>query len=55
MVAAHVPMDVRYKFFPKAFEFATDTEGLQVATVDGLTTTRYKHFCGKNPKLFIHL
>jgi hypothetical protein len=37
MVAAHVPMDVRYKLFPKAFEYAT---------VDGLTTTRYKHFCG---------
>jgi hypothetical protein len=55
MVAAHVPMDVRYKLFQKAFEYATDTDGLQVGTVDGRTTTRYKHFCGKNPKFAHHL
>jgi hypothetical protein len=55
MVAAHVPMEIRYKLFPKAFEYATDSNGLQVATVDELTTTRFKHFCGKNPKFAHHL
>jgi hypothetical protein len=30
MVAANVPMTIRYKLFPKAFEYATDTDGLHV-------------------------
>jgi hypothetical protein len=55
MVAANVPMTIRYKLFPKAFEYATDTDGLQVTTIDGLTTTQYKHFCGKNPNFAQHL
>jgi hypothetical protein len=55
MVAANVPVTIRYKLFPKAFEYATDTDGLQVTTIDGLTTTRYKHFCGRNPKFAQHL
>jgi hypothetical protein len=55
MVAANVPMTIRYKLFPKAFEYATDRDGLQVTTIDGLTSTRYKHFCGKNPKFAQHL
>jgi hypothetical protein len=50
-----VAMEIRYTLFPKAFEYATDTDGLQVATFDGQTTTRYKHFCGKNPKFAHHL
>jgi hypothetical protein len=37
------------------FEYATDTDGLQVVTVDGLITTSYKHFFGQNPKFAHHL
>jgi hypothetical protein len=54
-VAANVPMTIQYKLFPKAFEYATDTDGLQVTTINGLTLTRYEHFCGKNPKFAQHL
>jgi hypothetical protein len=55
IVAAHVPMEIGYTLFPKAFEYATGTAGLQVTTVDRRTTARYKHFCGKNPKFAQHL
>jgi hypothetical protein len=55
MVAASVPMTIRYKLFPKAFEYTTDMDGLQVTTINGLTLTRYKYFCGKNPKFAQHL
>jgi hypothetical protein len=55
MVAANVPVGIRYKLFPKAFEYTTDTNGLQATTINGLTLTRYKHFCGKNPKFAQYL
>jgi hypothetical protein len=55
MVAANVLMTIRYQLFPKAFEYATVTDGLQVTTINGLALTRYKHFCVKNPKFAQHL
>jgi hypothetical protein len=55
MVTANVPMTIQYKLCPKAFKYATGTDGLQVMTINGLTLTRYKYFCGKNPKFAQHL
>jgi hypothetical protein len=48
MTAANVPETLRYLLYHKAFQFATDTDGLGVHTIDDVTTTRYKHFAGKN-------
>jgi hypothetical protein len=55
MTAANVPENLRYLLYHKAFQYATDTGGLGVYTIGELTTTRYKHFCGQNPKFAEHL
>jgi hypothetical protein len=55
MAASNVPMTIRYLLFPKAFGYATDTNGRQVTTIGRQTTTRYKHFCGEETKFAHHL
>jgi hypothetical protein len=55
MTAANVPETLRYLLYHRAFQYATDTDGLGVHTIDDVTTTRYKQFCGKNPKFAKHL
>jgi hypothetical protein len=55
MTAANVPKNIRYLLYHKAFQYATYTDGLGVYTIGELTTTRYKHFCGHNPKFAQHL
>jgi hypothetical protein len=55
MTATNVPETLRYLLYHKAFQYATDTDGLGVHTIGDVTTTRYKHFCGKNPKFAKHL
>jgi hypothetical protein len=55
MTAANVPENLWYLLYHKAFQYATDTDGLGVHTIGELTTTRYKHFCGQNPKFAQHL
>jgi hypothetical protein len=52
---ANVPLKWRFKLFVKAFKTATVLDGLQVITLDGIIDTRYKHWCGTNPKLVEHL
>jgi hypothetical protein len=55
MSAAHIPMKVRYKVWVKAFQHATDLDGLVVTTIKNTATTRYEHWCGKLPKWTKHL
>jgi hypothetical protein len=55
MYHAHVPLKWRYKLFTKAFKTATLLDGLHVIELDGKLDTRYKHWCGKNPKFIGHL
>jgi hypothetical protein len=55
MTNANVPKTLRYLLYHKAFQYATDTDGLGVHMIGDVTTTRYKHFCGKNPKFAKHL
>jgi hypothetical protein len=39
----------------KAFQHATDMDGLIVTTIQGKTATRYEHWCGRLPKWVKHL
>jgi hypothetical protein len=55
MSAANVPTKIRYKVWVKAFQHATDMDGLIVTTIDGKTATRYEHWCGRLPKWVKHL
>ena len=52
---AHVPLKWRYKLFSKAFKTATLLDGLHIITLEGKSDTRYKHWCGTNPKFSEHL
>jgi hypothetical protein len=52
---ANVPLNWRFKRFAKAFKTATLLDGLRVITLDGVIDTRYKHWCGTNPKFIKHL
>jgi hypothetical protein len=45
MSAANVPATIRYKVWVKVFQHATDMDGLIVSTIDGITATRYEHWC----------
>ena len=54
MTAANVPMKIRYKVWIKAFEHATNLDGLAVIEVNGKTANRYEHWCGKLPKWVDH-
>ena len=50
MHRANVPMEARYKIFPKAFETATDLDNLVIKEINGVTQTRIEHFCGDLPR-----
>jgi hypothetical protein len=53
---ANIPLKWRFKLFAKAFKTdATLLDGLRVITLDGVIDTRYKHWCGTNPKFVEHL
>jgi hypothetical protein len=53
MYHANVPLIVCYKIFKEAFTTATKLDGFTPVTIDGKTATRYVHFFGSNPKLYI--
>ena len=55
MSAANIPTKIRYKVWVKAFQHATDLDGLVVMVLDGKTATRYEQWCGKLPKWTQHL
>jgi Reverse transcriptase (RNA-dependent DNA polymerase) len=55
MRAANVPINVRYKVWVKAFQHATDLDGLNVITLDEKVATRYEHWCGRLSKWVNHL
>jgi hypothetical protein len=44
MSAANVPTKIRYKVWVKAFQHATNMDGLIVTTIQGKTATRYEHW-----------
>ena len=50
MHRANVPIEARYKIFPKAFETATDLDNLVIKEINGVTQTRIEHFCGDLPR-----
>jgi hypothetical protein len=50
MSAANIPMNVRYKVWVKAFQHATDLDGLIIVDVNGKTASRYEHWTGQLPK-----
>jgi hypothetical protein len=47
MSAANIPMSVRYKVWVKAFQHATDLDGLIIVDVNGKTASRYEHWTGQ--------
>jgi hypothetical protein len=49
MIAANVPMAIRYVLFKEAFTTATKLDALVAVEVDGVTASRYKHFFGADP------
>jgi hypothetical protein len=49
MVAANIPMELRYKIYKEAFKMAMLLDGLMIVEINGVKTTRYKHFFGENP------
>jgi hypothetical protein len=53
--AANVPMGIRYKVWVKAFQHATNLDGLAVIVIAGKTATRYEHWYGRMPKWVKHL
>ena len=55
MHAANVPLEQRYKLVKEAIKTKTLLDGLTVITIDGKADTRYKHWCGSNPKFTNHL
>jgi hypothetical protein len=55
MSAANIPMKVRYKVWFKAFQHATDMDGLVITKINDKVATRYEHWCGKLPKCVNHL
>jgi hypothetical protein len=55
MCAANIPLKVRYKVWVKAFQHATDLDGLIVIQIDKKVATRCEHWSGKLPKWKNHL
>ena len=55
MAAANVPPNMRYALGPKAFQYTTKMDGLCMVNVNGVTASRYEHFCGENPRFAKHL
>jgi hypothetical protein len=55
MSAANIPMKIMYKVWIKAFQHATDLDGLVVTEINGNTATRYEHWNGKIPKWVKHM
>jgi len=49
MVAANLPVDIKYRLCKQAFRTATMLDNLAVKEVDGKVLTRYEHFHGKYP------
>jgi hypothetical protein len=54
MSAVNIPQKTRYYVWTKAFQHATDLDGLKVTDIDGKVATRYEHWCGKLPKWVKH-
>ena len=50
MARANIPMAIRYRIYSEAFKTATLLDGLVTIDLDGVTATRYEHWCGKNPE-----
>ena len=55
MARANIPPHVHYKVFREAFKTATLLDRLNPVTIDGVTKTRYEHWCGRNPAFAQHL
>jgi hypothetical protein len=55
MARANVPMNIRYKVFTKALKTATLLDGLTVIKIGNRESTRYEHWCGKNPEVSQYL
>jgi hypothetical protein len=55
MSAAYIPMKIRYKVWIKAFQHATDLDGLVVTTIKGKEASRYEHWNNQLPKWSNHL
>jgi hypothetical protein len=55
MSAANVPKAARGKLWIKAFDHATNLDGLIVTNIDGKEKTRYEHWYDKLPKWSHHL
>jgi hypothetical protein len=55
MARANIPEDIRYKVWTAAFKTATLLDGLLPIEVNGVTESRYVHWCGKNPGFAKHL
>jgi hypothetical protein len=51
----NVPLKWRFKLFAKAFKTATLLDRLYVIELDRKADTRFKHWCGTNPRLIEHL
>ena len=52
---ANIPYTERYKVAGDTFTMATLLDGLMVKTINGITDTRYVHFCGENLAFAQHL
>jgi hypothetical protein len=55
MLRANIPMAIRYRIYSEAFKTATLLDGLIPIELDGVTVTRYIHWCGKNSEFAKHL
>jgi hypothetical protein len=55
MSAANILKKIQYEVWIKAFQHATDLDGLKVTDIDGKVATRYEHRCGRLPKWDKHL
>ncbi|KAL7556883.1 hypothetical protein ACA910_022399 [Epithemia clementina (nom. ined.)] len=47
MHRANIPLVERYRVWPAAFQAASDLDGLSVIELDGVTKTKYEHWCGE--------
>ena len=55
MTGAKIPLKIRYKVLDKAFQHATDMDGLVTTELQGKVSTRYEHWCGQLLKWVKHL
>lgn len=55
MIAANVPQNQWYMFYPEAFLHATHMDGLEMVKLNEETKTQYKHFGFEIPKFVKYL